>query len=266
MDKARIQLGTDFAHSRDRDIRPLSLFVAASVVLHVALAALLPQLRSADVPPQPLQVMLEKPEPPPVTPAAPMPSASETPEKARPKPRPKAAPQKKIAQPEPQKPAAPSPAPPQVLALPQVPDTPPVTAPMPQSDAKPTPVAPREEQVAQATPGTRAPRTAPPSEAPAPAKTTAPISDAAYLQNPQPRYPMSARRRGEQGTVLLKVLVTREGTAASVNVETSSGSTSLDEAALEAVRRWRFVPAKRGAQPVEAWHLVPIVFRLEGTS
>ena len=77
---------------------------------------------------------------------------------------------------------------------------------------------------------------------------------------------MSARRRGEQGTVLLKVLVTREGTAASVSVEMSSGSTGLDEAALEAVRKWRFVPARRGAQPVEAWHLVPIVFRLEGTS
>jgi protein TonB len=51
-----------------------------------------------------------------------------------------------------------------------------------------------------------------------------------------------------------------------VSVDTSSGSTALDEAALDAVRKWRFVPAKRGAQPVEAWHLVPIVFRLEGPS
>jgi periplasmic protein TonB len=62
------------------------------------------------------------------------------------------------------------------------------------------------------------------------------------------------------------VLVTREGSAASVSVEKSSGSTSLDDAALDAVRNWRFVPARRGAQPVEAWHLVPIVFKLEGTS
>jgi protein TonB len=60
--------------------------------------------------------------------------------------------------------------------------------------------------------------------------------------------------------------VTREGSAASVSVEKSSGSASLDDAALEAVRNWRFVPARRGAQAVEAWHLVPIVFKLEGTS
>jgi periplasmic protein TonB len=51
-----------------------------------------------------------------------------------------------------------------------------------------------------------------------------------------------------------------------VSIETSSGSTSLDEAALEAVRKWHFVPARRGAQAVEAWHLVPIVFKLEGGS
>ena len=51
-----------------------------------------------------------------------------------------------------------------------------------------------------------------------------------------------------------------------MEVEKSSGSAHLDAAALEAVRGWRFVPARLGADAIEAWVLVPIVFRLEGPS
>ncbi|MBI2509585.1 MAG: energy transducer TonB, partial [Betaproteobacteria bacterium] len=95
---------------------------------------------------------------------------------------------------------------------------------------------------------------------------TLPSFSAAYLRNPPPRYPLAARRAGEQGTVTLRVLITREGLPARVELEKSSGSGHLDAAALEAVRSWRFEPARRGAEPVESWHLVPIVFRLEGAS
>jgi len=98
------------------------------------------------------------------------------------------------------------------------------------------------------------------------ASITPPGFAAAYLLNPPPRYPLVARRNGEQGTVTLRVLVTRDGVPASVNVEKTSGSGHLDSAALEAVRTWRFAPARQGVQPVEAWVLVPIVFRLEGSS
>jgi protein TonB len=91
----------------------------------------------------------------------------------------------------------------------------------------------------------------------------APSFNAAYLRNPAPRYPLVARRNGEQGTVTLKVLVSRDGQPASVDIERTSGSPILDNAAREAVRSWRFTPARRGAQAVEAWVLVPIVFRLE---
>lgn len=93
-----------------------------------------------------------------------------------------------------------------------------------------------------------------------------PSFNAAYLRNPAPRYPLIARRNGEQGTVTLKVLVTREGAPASVSVDKTSGSAHLDNAALETVRSWRFAPARQGTQPVEAWVLVPIVFRLEPVS
>jgi protein TonB len=252
---------SESALAQSRDTRALSLFFAGSVVLHVVLGAALPGLRASPTVAPPLQVTIEEREPPPVTPPAPLPLASAPPrasEPSKPKPVPK-----RTTQPLPEKPV---PVSPPVLALPQATTTPEVAVPLPAPQEEKPDMAAREEKPAQAAPGPSAPRAAPPAEGPVAAKTTAPISDAAYLRNPQPRYPMSARRRGEQGTVLLKVLVTREGSAASVSVETSSGSTALDEAALDAVRKWRFVPAKRGAQPMEAWHLVPIVFRLEGTS
>ena len=72
-----------------------------------------------------------------------------------------------------------------------------------------------------------------------------------------------SRKMREEGKVLLRVLVTPEGTAGSVEVRTSSGSARLDEAAQRTVRHWKFVPAKRGGTPVESWVLVPIHFRLE---
>jgi protein TonB len=95
---------------------------------------------------------------------------------------------------------------------------------------------------------------------------TLPGFSAAYLRNPAPRYPLVARRAGDQGTVTLRVLVTRNGLPARVDVENSSGSPPLDAAALEAVRAWRFVPARQGPDAIESWVLVPIVFRLEGPS
>jgi protein TonB len=93
---------------------------------------------------------------------------------------------------------------------------------------------------------------------------TPPGINAAYLRNPAPRYPAAARRAGEQGTVTLRVLVSPDGLASRVAVEKSSGSPHLDAAALEAVKAWRFTPARRGVDAVESWMLVPIVFRLEG--
>lgn len=98
------------------------------------------------------------------------------------------------------------------------------------------------------------------------AAVTPPTYNVAYLRNPPPHYPLVARRNGEQGTVTLRVLVTREGLPVSVSVDRTSGSNHLDHAALETVKTWRFMPARQGAQPVEAWVLVPIVFKLEGVS
>lgn len=111
----------------------------------------------------------------------------------------------------------------------------------------------------------RAPAVASPAAPAAPRSepVTAPAFNAAYLRNPPPRYPPAARRNSEEGTVLLRVLVTIDGSAVRVELDRSSGSASLDGAALEAVRNWRFVPARRGSQNVEDWVRVPVVFRLE---
>jgi periplasmic protein TonB len=104
-----------------------------------------------------------------------------------------------------------------------------------------------------------------PDPTPAAPRGDSPVNlKAAYLHNPSPAYPSLARRNGEQGTVTLRVLVTRDGAPASVSVERSSGHARLDRSALEAVRAWRFVPAREQGEPVEVWMLVPIAFTLEG--
>ncbi len=85
----------------------------------------------------------------------------------------------------------------------------------------------------------------------------------AYGENPAPAYPQSARRRNEQGTVILRVLVGADGLVRSVEVVETSGFDALDESAIEAVRRrWHFVAAHRDGAPVESWVRVPIRFSL----
>lgn len=85
----------------------------------------------------------------------------------------------------------------------------------------------------------------------------------AYLNNPAPDYPALSRRQGEEGRVLMKVLVSAQGAAEDVQIEESSGSERLDKAALSAVKRWRFIPAKRNNQPLSAYVLVPMKFSLD---
>ncbi len=115
----------------------------------------------------------------------------------------------------------------------------------------PQPAAPPEPALAEVKP---APPPPPPLEPPR--------FDMAYLNNPAPEYPAFSRRLGEQGRVLLRVLVNVEGIAEQVEIKESSGSRRLDQAALEAVRKWRFIPAKRGDTAIEGWALVPINFQL----
>jgi protein TonB len=87
--------------------------------------------------------------------------------------------------------------------------------------------------------------------------------DADYLHNPKPVYPAASRRIGEEGRVLLRVRVSAQGLPLSVDIRQSSGFPRLDEAARAAVERWRFVPAKQGAEAVESTVVVPLQFTLD---
>lgn len=88
--------------------------------------------------------------------------------------------------------------------------------------------------------------------------------DVASLNNPKPPYPLGARRRGLEGRVLIAARVAADGRCAEARVRRSSGHELLDDSARDAVRRWRFVPARRGETAVDSWVEVPIVFRLGG--
>ena len=198
-----------------------------------------PPAPAPSVPPTPPQPKVEKLEPPPPKPQpAPEPITKPSP-KPTPKPTPKPAPKPKLTQ--------------SASALSQTePTLEPTLEPTPEPTVAPAPVAPAPAVAA-----------APVREA-APAALTAARFDAAYLNNPAPAYPMLSRRLREEGEVMLRVLVAADGQPKRIEVRTGSGSERLDRAAEDAVARWRFVPARRGDTAVEAWVLVPIVFKLKG--
>jgi TonB family protein len=89
-----------------------------------------------------------------------------------------------------------------------------------------------------------------------------PVFDAAYLNNPAPYYPQAAKQRGVQGKVLLAVVVKADGSPLNVSISRSSGSVILDEAALDAVEQWRFIPARSKGVSVQADVIVPVEFKI----
>ena len=90
-----------------------------------------------------------------------------------------------------------------------------------------------------------------------------PSADADYLQNPKPAYPAMSKRLGEQGRVIVRVLIGLDGVAQQAEIRQSSGFERLDQAALATVQRWRYVPGKRAGVPEGMWFNVPISFVLE---
>ncbi len=122
---------------------------------------------------------------------------------------------------------------------------------------------PSPSPVAAPAPPPPAPIALAPVPAPAPVEVAAPVFDAAYLQNPKPPYSTVSKKMGEQGRVVLRVHVTPSGSADEVQLQSSSGYARLDEAARTTVGTWKFVPAKRGNEPVAAWVVIPISFKLD---
>ena len=137
--------------------------------------------------------------------------------------------------------------------------------PMPLAIADPTP-APNAPVGVVAPPKALPPITAPVAATPAPVaavKVELPSSDADYLQNPKPAYPAMSKRLGEQGKVVVRVLIGVDGMAQKAEIRQSSGFDRLDQAALTTTQRWRYVPGKRGGVAEAMWFNVPINFVLE---
>lgn len=160
-------------------------------------------------------------------------------------------------------PPPPSVPPPPVLASPPTPLRPLSEAvnaarqPQPVESARPEILRPEPQPAPTSTPApaiVEAPKPTPP--------VTQPRFNADYLDNPKPPYPSASRRMGEEGEVRLRVHVDSAGTAQQIEVVRSSGFPRLDQAALDTVKQWRFIPARQGEQPIPAWVIVPIQFSL----
>lgn len=93
-------------------------------------------------------------------------------------------------------------------------------------------------------------------------KESAAVSGLASLGNPPPQYPSLALRRSWEGTVVLRIQVLANGRAGAVTVTKSSGKPQLDEAAVAAVKAWKFIPAKRGDTPIDGFATQTIDFKL----
>ena len=84
-----------------------------------------------------------------------------------------------------------------------------------------------------------------------------------YQLNSPPLYPGLARKRGQAGTVVLQVLVNRQGRVDDLKVEVSSSFSLLDRAALAAVNKWSFEPGRQNGEAISMWVRVPVTFRLK---
>jgi protein TonB len=163
-------------------------------------------------------------------------------------------------QPEPVVPESP---PPQASKEPPPPVERPIVAPAPiiQTVAPPSPVVTTPIVTPPAPPVvSAAPPSAVVSETAAP--ISAPDGSAKTLGNPSPKYPVEARRNHWEGTVRLRVVITPDGLVKEIGVARSSGFDSLDESALDTVRKWRFLPGKQSGVAVEAVGFLSIPFRL----
>ncbi|KAA8691161.1 Outer membrane transport energization protein TonB [Pseudomonas caricapapayae] len=169
------------------------------------------------------------------------------------------------------------PPPPEPVVQPVVEPPPPVEdelavkPPPPKPIPKPKPqppkpvVKPVAKPIEQPAPPVPAPPVAAPAAPapPAPKPVTPASASAGYLRNPAPEYPSLAMRRGWEGTVLLRVHVLASGKPGEIQIQKSSGRDQLDDAALAAVKRWSFVPAKQGDVAQDGWVSVPIDFKIK---
>lgn len=91
----------------------------------------------------------------------------------------------------------------------------------------------------------------------------APLRGPVAVRNDPPSYPALARRLGYEGKVELYAEILASGVCGEIRIRRSSGHRMLDQAAIRAVRRWRFQPGQRWGRPIATWIMVPIEFNIE---
>ena len=234
--------------------RVLALSIAASIVVHAIVLLGFPGIGRRDVPRiEPIEVTLSKPEPPRI--AKPPEPVAKPPPKPEPKPRQKE--ETRIAQLPAKAGLSPPPSEPPLLALPQTPLAQIPATQKPDSSVRAPAAGPEvsvRPEVAAAAPPAKGESSPAPAQSASAAKAARPdVRDASRLDSPV-RYPRTA----EKGRVTLKVLVTRDGRAGTVNLEKSSGYSNLDQHAVQEAKRWRFTPARQGSEPIEQWLTINI--------
>lgn len=137
----------------------------------------------------------------------------------------------------------------------------PQAAPIAANDPPNSAPSPATAQANEAAAASAPPR--PSSNAASPARIDLPSSNADYLNNPRPPYPPLSKRMGEQGKVVVRVLIDANGVASQAEIRSSSGYERLDQTALQTVLRWRYIPGKRNGVAEAMWFSVPIHFVLE---
>lgn len=221
-------IGETTGYSAGR-VSPLTLgFVVAAHAAAVAAALSYNLQAERAVPPPPLIVQtldLTPPPPPPAQAEAAPPTAPE------------------IYAPTPRF-VLPQPPPPMPVTV--VPDVPPAVAAAPQPQPAPTPAPPR------------------PPAPPAPVQVAGGDLSSTMIEGNPPRYPIESRRKREQGTVVLALVLGTDGKVSDIRVTQSSGHSRLDAAALSAVRKWRWSPTLRDGTPVLVRGTVEIPFVLVG--
>lgn len=151
-------------------------------------------------------------------------------------------------------------------------DPPAAEVPEPVPDPEPQPVLEAPKPKPKPRPATQGPRAAIPNAAgnaspsvnaaPSPVTQKGAGDNAVVLRQVKPSYPALSRRKGEEGRVVLNVLVRADGTAGNISIKRSSGFSRLDTAAESAVRRWRFEPYRVGGLATDHEYSIVIIFSL----
>ncbi len=234
----------DAKRTPERGTRAFTWIFAASLTLHATFAAGLranAAARPARAPLQKIDIEFAKPPPPPPPPEPqlPPPELARVPKVHAPKPVARVSdvkPKEVVEEPPPE-----------------------IGSALPASDEGTLPPAPP----GTGEPGLMPAAAPPPPPPPPPPPVIEPKEGANYLKNPRPPYPRSALREGWEGKVVLRVKVLPDGKVGGALVQKSAGHSVFDEAALDIVKSWTFVPATQGGKPIVGWVAVPFEFRLD---